>query len=63
VGLGTIVQAAATHMMIQARVGDLQRGRVLAIYTAMFLGALLALLAAAFSSARVQAQNRRAAAP
>jgi MFS family permease len=40
VGLGTIAQAAATNMMIQARVDDQQRGRVMAIYTAMFLGAM-----------------------
>ena len=40
VGLGTIAQAAATNMTIQARVDDQQRGRVMAIYTAMFLGAM-----------------------
>jgi MFS family permease len=40
VGLGTIAQAAATNMTIQARVDDHQRGRVMAIYTAMFLGAM-----------------------
>ena len=40
VGLGTIAQAAATNMLIQARVDDQQRGRVMAIYTAMFLGAM-----------------------
>jgi predicted MFS family arabinose efflux permease len=40
VGMGTIAQAAATNMMIQARVDDTQRGRVMAIYTAMFLGAM-----------------------
>jgi MFS family permease len=40
VGLGTIAQAAATNMTIQARVEDRQRGRVMAIYTAMFLGAM-----------------------
>jgi MFS family permease len=39
-GLGTIAQAAATNMTIQARVDDAQRGRVMAIYTAMFLGAM-----------------------
>ncbi len=40
VGLGTIAQAAATNMTIQSRVDDQQRGRVMAIYTAMFLGAM-----------------------
>jgi MFS family permease len=40
VGMGTIAQAAATNMTIQARVDDRQRGRVMAIYTAMFLGAM-----------------------
>ncbi len=40
VGLGTIAQAAATNMIIQSRVHDHQRGRVMAIYTAMFLGAM-----------------------
>ncbi len=40
VGLGTIAQAAATNMAIQAHVSDQQRGRVMAIYTAMFLGAM-----------------------
>jgi predicted MFS family arabinose efflux permease len=40
VGFGTIAQAAATNMTIQARVDDQQRGRVMAIYTAMFLGAV-----------------------
>jgi MFS family permease len=40
VGLGTIAQAAATNMTIQVRVDDHQRGRVMAIYTAMFLGAM-----------------------
>jgi MFS family permease len=40
VGLGTIAQAAATNMIIQSRVHDHQRGRVMAIYTAMFLGAV-----------------------
>jgi MFS family permease len=40
VGLGTIAQAAATNMTIQSLVNDTQRGRVMAIYTAMFLGAM-----------------------
>jgi predicted MFS family arabinose efflux permease len=40
VGFGTIAQAAATNMAIQSRVEDAQRGRVMAIYTAMFLGAM-----------------------
>ncbi len=40
VGLGTIAQAAATNMTIQAQVSDQQRGRVMSIYTAMFLGAM-----------------------
>jgi MFS family permease len=39
VGLGTIAQAVATNMSIQLRVPDDKRGRVLAIYTAMFIGA------------------------
>ena len=40
VGFGTIAQAAATNMTIQSRIDDHQRGRVMAIYTAMFLGAM-----------------------
>ena len=40
VGLGTIAQAAATNMTIQSHIDDAQRGRVMAIYTAMFLGAM-----------------------
>jgi MFS family permease len=39
VGLGTIAQAVSTNMAIQLRVPDDKRGRVLAIYTAMFIGA------------------------
>lgn len=39
VGLGTIAQAVTTNMSIQTRVPDDKRGRVLAIYTAMFIGA------------------------
>jgi MFS family permease len=39
VGLGTIAQAVSTNMAIQLRVPDGKRGRVLAIYTAMFIGA------------------------
>lgn len=39
VGLGIIAQAVATNMTIQKRVPDDKRGRVLAIYTAMFIGA------------------------
>ena len=39
VGLGIIAQAVATNMTIQARVPDDKRGRVLALYTAMFIGA------------------------
>ena len=39
VGIGTIAQAVATNMSLQLRVPDDKRGRVLAIYTAMFLGA------------------------
>ncbi len=39
VGLGVITQAVATNMTIQKRVDDDKRGRVLAIYTAMFIGA------------------------
>jgi MFS family permease len=39
VGLGVIMQAVATNMTIQKRVDDDKRGRVLAIYTAMFIGA------------------------
>lgn len=40
VGLGTIAQAASTNMQIQQRVPDALRGRVMAIYTAVFLGAM-----------------------
>lgn len=39
VGFGTVAQAASTNMSIQKRVDDERRGRVMAIYTAMFLGA------------------------
>jgi len=39
VGLGTIAQAVSTNMTIQVRAPDGSRGRVLAIYTAMFIGA------------------------
>jgi MFS family permease len=39
VGLGTIAQAVSTNMAIQTRVPDDKRGRVLSIYTAMFIGA------------------------
>jgi predicted MFS family arabinose efflux permease len=39
VGLGTIAQAVSTNMAIQLRVPDDKRGRVLAIYTAMLIGA------------------------
>ncbi len=39
VGFGTIAQAASTNMSIQKRVDDDKRGRVMAIYTAMFIGA------------------------
>ena len=39
VGLGVISQAVSTNMSIQKRVDDDKRGRVLAIYTAMFIGA------------------------
>jgi predicted MFS family arabinose efflux permease len=39
VGLGTIAQAVSTNMAIQKRVPDDRRGRVLSIYTAMFIGA------------------------
>jgi MFS family permease len=38
VGLGIISQAVATNMTIQKRVPDDKRGRVLALYTAMFIG-------------------------
>jgi MFS family permease len=38
VGLGIIAQAVATNMTIQKRVPDDKRGRVLALYTAMFIG-------------------------
>lgn len=38
VGLGVITQAVSTNMTIQKRVDDDKRGRVLAIYTAMFIG-------------------------
>lgn len=40
VGLGTIAQAVSTNMTIQTRVTDAVRGRVMAIYTAMFIGAM-----------------------
>lgn len=39
VGLGIIAQAVATNMTIQKNVADDKRGRVLALYTAMFIGA------------------------
>jgi MFS family permease len=39
VGLGTIAQAVSTNVSIQLRVPDDKRGRVMAIYTAMFIGA------------------------
>ena len=39
VGGGVIGQAIATNITIQTSVPDDKRGRVLAIYTAMFLGA------------------------
>ena len=39
VGLGTIAQAVSTNVAIQMSVPDDKRGRVLAIYTAMFIGA------------------------
>jgi MFS family permease len=39
VGLGTIAQAVSTNVTIQQRVDDDKRGRVMAIYTAMFIGA------------------------
>ncbi|RPH40742.1 MAG: MFS transporter, partial [Burkholderiales bacterium] len=38
VGLGTIAQAVTTNMSIQLRASEETRGRVLAIYTAMFIG-------------------------
>lgn len=40
VGAGTIAQAVTTNMSIQLRVPDDKRGRVLAIYTAMFIGSV-----------------------
>jgi MFS family permease len=39
VGMGMIGQAVTTNMSIQLRVSDATRGRVLSIYTAMFMGA------------------------
>ena len=39
VGLGIIAQAVATNMTIQQQVPDDKRGRVMALYTAMFIGA------------------------
>ena len=39
VGLGVITQAVTTNMTIQKRVDDDKRGRVMAIYTSMFIGA------------------------
>ena len=39
VGLGVITQAVSTNMTIQKRVDDDKRGRVMAIYTSMFIGA------------------------
>lgn len=38
-GFGIISQAGATNMIIQSIVDDDKRGRVMAIYTAMFIGA------------------------
>jgi len=40
VGLGTIAQAVSTNMTIQGRITDSMRGRVMAIYTAMSIGAM-----------------------
>jgi len=40
VGAGTIAQAVASNTAIQLRVPDDKRGRVLAIYTAMFIGSV-----------------------
>ncbi len=39
VGFGVIIQAVSTNVTIQQRVDDDKRGRVLALYTAMFIGA------------------------
>jgi len=39
VGLGTIAQAVSTNITIQTHVPDDKRGRVMSIYTVMFLGA------------------------
>lgn len=39
VGLGTIGQAVSTNMSIQVRAPEDRRGRILSIYTAMFIGA------------------------
>lgn len=38
VGMGVIIQALCTNTSIQQRVDDDKRGRVLALYTAMFVG-------------------------
>jgi len=40
VGFGTISQAVSTNITIQQSVSDALRGRVLSIYTAMFMGAM-----------------------
>jgi MFS family permease len=40
VGFGTISQAVSTNITIQQNVTDAMRGRVLSIYTAMFMGAM-----------------------
>jgi MFS family permease len=40
VGFGTIAQASGSNMIIQSVVDEDKRGRVMALYTAMFLGAM-----------------------
>jgi predicted MFS family arabinose efflux permease len=40
VGFGTISQAVSTNITIQQTVSDAMRGRILSIYTAMFMGAM-----------------------
>ena len=39
-GFGVIAQGATVNMMLQSMVDEDKRGRVMAIYTAMFIGAV-----------------------
>lgn len=58
VGFGNIAQAAGSNMLIQQSAEDAMRGRVMALYTVMFIGAMplgslaIGLLAEAIGTAR-----------